>query len=392
MNYEAMRKRILIYAAISAILAAGCDDAPYGIIENAVYISEAAPGDRFTQQVENQTVDGTVEKTITVRLAKAVDSDVTVTLGIDEEMLDTYNSRKGTSYMVLPEEYRSFDSEVTIPAGSISAVSTLTIRQFQTPNGEAYAIPLTISSVTGPVTTAGDARHILYLLMAPHFQKTPLLNPSNAGGCKASFTTPVTGLSEWTVEFWMKMTNTAGYTSANGVFYGNSSPVAFSDLYLRWWPNGAMQKGPCFQNQMTGVYFDDNTEAWKADTWYHVAYTYDGSLIQMYIDGQKNANKQMESGKTFSFGTVTLVGGSWCYGQACSLAQIRMWDKCLSQASLQDAMNRGVPSDSPGLFGYWKCDEGEGSLLKDSSPGCNDIQLKSAPKWSDEINFLHPNG
>ena len=106
-------------------------------------------------------MDGTVEKTITVRLAKAVDSDVTVTLGIDEEMLDTYNSRKGTSYMVLPEEYRSFDSEVTIPAGSISAVSTLTIRQFQTPNGEAYAIPLTISSVTGPVTTAGDARHIL---------------------------------------------------------------------------------------------------------------------------------------------------------------------------------------------------------------------------------------
>ena len=68
-----------------------------------------------------------------------------------------------------------------------------------------------------------------------------------------------------------------------------------------------------------------------------------------------------------------------------------MWNTCLSQATIQDAMNRGVPDDSEGLFAYWKCDEGEGNILYDSSPNGNHITLKSAPQWSDDINFLHPN-
>ena len=145
---------------------------------------------------------------------------------------------------------------------------------------------------------------------------------------------------------------------------------------------------------MNGFYFDDNTEAWKSRTWYHIAYTYDGSTVQLYIDGQKNANKLAPSGKVFTFDKITLVQNfASYYGQNTGLAQIRMWDSCLPQATIQDAMNREVAADSPGLLGYWKCSEGEGNILYDSTSNGNHITLRGTPDWNayGVINFMNPN-
>lgn len=383
--------RNLIFAVAAMAALASCDNAEYSAIKNGVYISEAALTDRFTQQVENQTVDGDVTKTLTIRLASPVNEDVKVTLGLDLDFLAQYNQRNGTSYEVLPEEFREFDEEVTIPAGDVSATSNLLIKQFTTPNGESYAIPVKIAAVEGPVEAVTDATHILYLLMAPHIQKVPVLNGSSAGHVKVTFPTPLSSPT-WTYEFWLRMDNTYDWGSYGRkyVFSGNSAPISFGECMLRWWPNGALGIGPCYQNQMNGFYFDDNTEAWLEDVWDHVAYTYDGTTVQLYINGQKNASIQAPGGKTFTFDHVVLCQ-NFSSGQATSLAQVRMWNTCLSQATIQDAMNRGVPDDSEGLFAYWKCDEGEGNILYDSSPNGNHITLKSAPQWSDDINFLHPN-
>ncbi|MGN1233551.1 MAG: hypothetical protein ACI4UJ_08935, partial [Candidatus Cryptobacteroides sp.] len=76
--------RKIIMAAAALILAASCDNAEYSVIGNAVFISEAAPEDKFNQQVESLTIEGTVTKTLTIRLAEALDTDIEVNLGIDE--------------------------------------------------------------------------------------------------------------------------------------------------------------------------------------------------------------------------------------------------------------------------------------------------------------------
>lgn len=120
----------------------------------------------FSQQIEAQLVDeGDVIKTLTVRLVRAIDQDVTVTLDIDQQLIDEYNQQHEASYELLPEEFRSFERTVTIPAGEVSApVINLTIKPFTTPNNEAYAIPVRITSVAGPIGLVGNANHILYLL------------------------------------------------------------------------------------------------------------------------------------------------------------------------------------------------------------------------------------
>ena len=398
-------KRIFKYfiiACAATMALASCDNAEYDVIENGVYIAEAALTDRFTQQIENQVVAKQVTKTLTIRLATPVDTDVTVTLSTDQDFIDKYNQDNGTSYQMLPEEYRVLDTKVTIPAGSISATANLIIMPYDTPNGEAYALAVKIAKVDGPVEAVSDGTHILYLLMAPHKQKVALLSSTNAGSSKVQFKNAFSPAT-WTYEFWMRPDNYNGHSRQpyywqsgfnDNVFYDNSSPISIGGsvgFYMRWWADGALHIGPCFQNQMD-IYFDDNTEAWKPGTWYHIAYTYDGSIIQLYIDGQKNAFKDASGHPTFTFNGITFIQG-FVGGQNTAFAQIRMWDSCLPQATIIDAMNRGVPADSEGLFGYWKCDEGEGNVLHDSTPNANHITLRGNADWETlgTVNFMEPN-
>ena len=84
------------YIVMGAILASvvGCDDADLSPIDNGLYIQEAAPSDKFDQQMETQLVDeDEVTKTLTIRLVRAIDQDVTVTLDIDQQLLDDYNQK-----------------------------------------------------------------------------------------------------------------------------------------------------------------------------------------------------------------------------------------------------------------------------------------------------------
>ena len=59
------------YVALVIILASvfGCDDAEMKAIDNGLYIQEAAPSNKFDQQIITQLVDDEeVVKTLTVRL------------------------------------------------------------------------------------------------------------------------------------------------------------------------------------------------------------------------------------------------------------------------------------------------------------------------------------
>jgi len=89
------------YVVLGAALAVvtGCNDAKLSTIDNGVYIAEAAPSNTFGQQIEAQLVDeGDVIKTLTVRLVRAINQDVTVTLDIDQQLIDEYNQQHEATY------------------------------------------------------------------------------------------------------------------------------------------------------------------------------------------------------------------------------------------------------------------------------------------------------
>lgn len=379
------------------LVAIGCDDAKLTTIENGLYIAEAAPSSTFGQQIETQLVDeGDVTKTLTVRLVRAINHDVTVTLDIDKQLINDYNQKHETAYELMPENFWSFERTVTIPAGAVSAsVINLTIKPFTTPNNEAYAIPIRITSVVGPIEMIGNSNHILYLLTTPNKQKVLVLKSSNKTNKVFNNAIPA---AQWTIEYWIRVDNITGLQIGEWVgpsnkplrqkiFQGNSAPISVNDIMLRYWPGGVKSIAPVLQCQLNGNYFDSE-EFWWPDTWYHIAYTYDGSTIRLYKDGALNNYKT--DIRNFTFKNLILADNFSRTMQA-EYAQIRLWNKCLTDNAIQEGMSRQIPGESDGLIGYWKCNEGEGTVLKDSSPNGNDITITGAPGWSKLYNFYHPN-
>ena len=365
------------YVALVIILASvfGCDDAEMKAIDNGLYIQEAAPSNKFDQQIITQLVDDEeVVKTLTVRLVRAMDHDVTVTLDIDPQLLEEYNNKNEANYLVLPEEYRNFEKTVTISAGNVSApVVNLIIKPYSSSNGEAYAIPIRITSVDGPVEMKGNANHLLYLLTSPHRQKAVIIKKGNR--TVKTFSTAIP-MEQWTFEYWVKVDNITGKPTGDWeglgnknfrarIFVPDSQPLTFSDLTLRYYADGANVQIPILQFQNSAGHFD-TTGFWWPDTWYHIAYTYDGTTVTVYKDGVKD--NSLANSIDWTFKSLSFAIGSFGYEQQVEFAQIRMWKKCLSENVIKDNMSRQVAGDSDGLIGYWKCDEGTGNELKDSSP------------------------
>lgn len=388
------------YVALVIILTSvfGCDDAEMKAIDNGLYIQEAAPSNKFDQQIITQLVDDEeVVKTLTVRLVRAMDHDVTVTLDIDPQLLEDYNNKNEANYLVLPEEYRKFEKTVTISAGNVSApVIDLTIKPYSSSNGEAYAIPIRITSVDGPVEMKGNANHLLYLLTSPHRQKAVIIKRGNR--TTKTFSTAIP-MEQWTFEYWVKVDNITGRPTGDWeglenknfrarIFVPDSQPLTFSDLTLRYYADGANVQIPILQFQNSAGHFD-TTGFWWPDTWYHIAYTYDGTTVTVYKDGVKD--NSLANSIDWTFKSLSFAIGSFGYEQQVEFAQIRMWKKCLSENVIKDNMSRQVAGDSDGLIGYWKCDEGTGNELKDSSPNQNHVTLGGTPQWSEQINFSHPN-
>lgn len=388
------------YVALVIILTSvfGCDDAEMKTIDNGLYIQEAAPSNKFDQQIITQLVDDEeVVKTLTVRLVRVMDHDVTVTLDIDPQLLEDYNNKNEANYLVLPEEYRNFEKTVTISAGNVSApVIDLTIKPYSSSNGEAYAIPIRITSVDGPVEMKGNANHLLYLLTSPHRQKAVIIKRGNR--TTKTFSTAIP-MEQWTFEYWVKVDNITGRPTGDWeglenknfrarIFVPDSQPLTFSDLTLRYYADGANVQIPILQFQNSAGHFD-TTGFWWPDTWYHIAYTYDGTTVTVYKDGVKD--NSLANSIDWTFKSLSFAIGSFGYEQQVEFAQIRMWKKCLSENVIKDNMSRQVAGDSDGLIGYWKCDEGTGNELKDSSPNQNHVTLGGTPQWSEQINFSHPN-
>ena len=388
------------YVALVIILTSvfGCDDAEMKAIDNGLYIQEAAPSNKFDQQIITQLVDDEeVVKTLTVRLVRAMDHDVTVTLDIDPQLLEDYNNKNEANYLVLPEEYRNFEKTVTISAGNVSApVIDLTIKPYSSSNGEAYAIPIRITSVDGPIEMKGNANHLLYLLTSPHRQKAVIIKRGNR--TTKTFSTAIP-MEQWTFEYWVKVDNITGRPTGDWeglgnknfrarIFVPDSQPLTFSDLTLRYYADGANVQIPILQFQNSAGHFD-TTGFWWPDTWYHIAYTYDGTTVTVYKDGVKD--NSLANSIDWTFKSLSFAIGSFGYEQQVEFAQIRMWKKCLSENVIKDNMSRQVAGDSDGLIGYWKCDEGTGNELKDSSPNQNHVTLGGTPQWSEQINFSHPN-
>jgi len=185
-----------------------------------------------------------------------------------------------------------------------------------------------------------------------------------------------------TVEAWIykdtaPLTNTYFLCKATGGFGGLKveSSGFFFYIYSGGW------RGPA---SMMGL---------PTETWIHVAGTYNGDVIRVYVNGVE--------GTPFSYtgtpatGTQPLKIGrgatQWWETPAFDgkIDEVRVWKTDLDQATIQEWMNKSVTGSHPDysdLVSYWKMDDGDGDTVTDSKGSNNglrgDGEETCKPSWT----------
>lgn len=120
--------------------------------------------------------------------------------------------------------------------------------------------------------------------------------------------------------------------------------------------------------------------------WTHAAVTFDGSTLQLYLNGSPDGSistsavPRFDSIQPFSIGTAMTSTNSPDGAFQGELDEVRVWNRARTQMEIQDAMFTPIASD-PDLVGRWSMDEGTGSTAFDSI-NANDGTLVGDATWT----------
>lgn len=82
-------------------------------------------------------------------------SPVKVTLGVQADLIATYNAANGTAFVLLPTNaYTLATTSLTIPAGQQYATTTLSVYQSKLDPAKSYILPISITDASGKALTS----------------------------------------------------------------------------------------------------------------------------------------------------------------------------------------------------------------------------------------------
>jgi len=86
------------------------------------------------------------------------------------------------------------------------------------------------------------------------------------------------------------------------------------------------------------------TNAIPLNTWTHLASTYDGTTLKIYVNGNLSSTKTV-SGAVQSNSNPLRIGGNYPYGQFFEgkIDEVRVYNRALSQGEIQTTMNTALP-------------------------------------------------
>ena len=100
------------------------------------------------------------------------------------------------------------------------------------------------------------------------------------------------------------------------------------------------------------------------DEWSHMAATYDGSTMRLYVNGEEVQTAANANGLCENDDDITIGGGTFATFDG-SIDEIRLWNEARSEEDIQDLMHEALEGTESGLTGYWPLDEGTGSRADD---------------------------
>jgi hypothetical protein len=121
-------------------------------------------------------------------------------------------------------------------------------------------------------------------------------------------------------------------------------------------------------------------DAVSLNTWHHVAATYDGSNVRLYVDGILKqtvacTGTVTASSQKISLGTNPPGNSSNFQGR---MSNARIWNVALGASQITDIMYNKL---TDGIVAHWKMDEGQGTVIRDYSKSGNDGITTGTSSW-----------
>ncbi len=113
------------------------------------------------------------------------------------------------------------------------------------------------------------------------------------------------------------------------------------------------------------------------NTWYHVAATYDGSTMKLFLDGNEISSIPKTGSLTTNATADAWIGGNppiattrpWQGG----IDEVRIWNTARTAAEIQANLNTELTGSESGLKAYYQFTEGTGQTINDSAGNNNTV-------------------
>ena len=188
--------------------------------------------------------------------------------------------------------------------------------------------------------------------------------------------------TSFTLEAWI---NAAVFTSTDGTIIGKRRLDGGSSYHLsvsRFGGNSTLQKAKVVVGMNNGDglnvvnYALFTAQEIETNVWYHIAATYDrgSDTARVYINGELKALERVvlavplqNSSFPVTIGQLNLKGEPRPFLGL--IGEVRVWNRALIKAEIQQNMSLRLTGQEPGLVGYWNFDD---QTAKDSSIYHND--------------------
>jgi hypothetical protein len=120
-----------------------------------------------------------------------------------------------------------------------------------------------------------------------------------------------------------------------------------------------------------------------SDQWHHLAAAYDGTNRSLYLDGDLVGQDQ-PSGHHVPYANNLAIGLTYPAGNEYFnglMSEVRVWDVGRSQTAIQSTMTTPLQGTENGLVGYWRLNDGGGSVASDGTGRGFNGTLVNNPTW-----------
>lgn len=332
--------KLLYTCALVALSFSGvsCNDSESDLLEPKLFFEDKV--------VKVEVEEDTYECEIASRISNMVKNEVNITYEIgDQSLVDKYNQKHGiTGLLMSVDNYVMGEKTSKINAGELYAdpceISLKNISKGEF--GVTYILPVVVKSSDIAMVEGSNVAYIV-VKKPIVINKVYDINPNWLDvrlpvSCKAMGALTYEALVY--ADYW----NNLGTIMGNeGVLIMRTGDLKHPDNELQMAGDGVAMQVP-------------DASILQLNKWYHVAFTYDGSVGTLYVNGQKIVEKTMGE-KTFNLNQHFSIGYAYDYDPNRKwygyMSEVRLWSVARTANQIRENMMYVDPNTS-GLVGYWK--------------------------------------